>query len=377
MKDNANEGGKVHEGLEGVLASETRLSHVDGARGRLLIAGRDVESLTGSYGFEEVMGALFTALDGIPRDAGEVALRLSVGRTRAFERLPTIGDALLRSDGMDALRAAVAHLPGDSTAEEVVAALAVFTAAFSRVSRGLAPIAPPASARHAEALLAMLGVAVDDARAAALDAYLVTVIDHGFNASTFAARVVASTRSDLVSAIVAGIGALKGPLHGGAPGPVLEMLDEIGAPDNARAYLTAELEKGRRIMGMGHRVYRQRDPRAFVLERALEQLERALERRADQTATRLALARAVEREAETILERRYPGRALRANVEFYTAVLLSAIGVPSTLFTPLFACSRSAGWAAHFDEQQKHGRLIRPSARYIGVFPAEAPRPTQ
>lgn len=372
MSSEASDGVVVHEGLEGVVASETRLSHVDGAHGRLVIAGRDIESLTGVHSFEEVVSALFTALDGMPRDAREVGSLLSAGRAAAFARLPQLGDALERRDGMDALRAATAHLPESSSTEEVIAAVAVFTAAFARTAKGLPPIAPPSGASHASALRAMFGLADDAAQSAALDAYLVTVIDHGFNASTFAARVVASTRSDLVSAVVAGIGALKGPLHGGAPGPVLEMLDAIGAPDKARSFLERELSAGHRIMGMGHRVYRQRDPRAFVLERALEQLERALAGRDDQTLrTRLTLARAVEREAELLLEQRYPGRHLRANVEFYTAVLLSAVGIPSALFSPLFACARSAGWAAHYAEQRAHGRLIRPSARYVGALPTQ------
>jgi citrate synthase len=233
---------------------------------------------------------------------------------------------------------------------------------------------------HAQALLTMLGSPTDLVRVRALDAYLVTVMDHGLNASTFAARVVASTGSDLVSAVVAGIGALKGPLHGGAPGPVLEMLAAIETSDRAAPYLQAELTAGRRIMGMGHRIYRQRDPRAFVLERAIEELESALgkEEVSDEVATSrsarglLTLARAVEQQAERELERRHPGRKLRANVEFYTAVLLSALGAPSSLFAALFAASRSAGWVAHVIEQRRQGRLIRPSALYTGEVPNRA-----
>ncbi len=163
-----------------------------------------------------------------------------------------------------------------------------------------------------------------------MDRYLVTVSDHGMNASTFTARVIASTRSDVVSAVVGAVGALKGPLHGGAPGPVLDMLDAIATPDAARAWLEAELDAGRRIMGMGHRVYRVRDPRAAVFERALGELEQA--GGATGTTGRLALARAVEREAEALLAERHPGRRLKANVEFYTAVLLEALGVPRELF---------------------------------------------
>ena len=364
----------IHEGLEGILVSETRISHVDGEGGRLIVAGHDIERLVETHTFEQVCALAFTAAGGTRVDARDVTRDLARARARAHERLPTLGDALEREDGMDALRAAVAHLPETSTRSDIIGAIAVFTAAWARRARGAAPVAPPADATHAGALLAMLGDAPDEARTRALDAYLSTALDHGFNASTFAARVIASTHSDLVSAVVGGIAALKGPLHGGAPGPVLSLLDTIGEPARARQVLEAELAAGRRIMGMGHRVYRQRDPRAQVLERAIERLERAAEasgKQSDQALrSRLGLARVVEREAVALLEQRYPGRKLRANVEFYTAVLLSALGLPSSLFTPLFACARSAGWAAHYEEQRTRGRLIRPSARYVGTLPA-------
>jgi citrate synthase len=202
------------------------------------------------------------------------------------------------------------------------------------------------------------------AKAAALDAYLKTVSDHGMNASTFTARVIASTGSDLVSAVTGAIGALKGPLHGGAPGPVLDMLDAIGKPANAEAWLDGELKAGRRIMGMGHRIYRVRDPRAAVLEREVERLERA-----GVMTPRLALARAVEKAAAELLARKHPERALQANVEFYTAVLLDAVGLDRKLFSLMFAAGRAAGWSAHVAEQRATGRLIRPASEYIGQMP--------
>jgi citrate synthase len=203
---------------------------------------------------------------------------------------------------------------------------------------------------------------------AGLDAYLVTVIDHGMNASTFAARVVASTGSDIVSSIVAAVGALKGPLHGGAPGPVLDMLDAIGSADRARDWIGGELSAKRRIMGMGHRIYRVRDPRAAVLEAAVERLRAS----GAADATRLELARAVEQEATRQLAERHPSRALRTNVEFYTAVLLDAVGIPRELFSATFACGSVAGWCAHVAEQRATGRLIRPASRYVGPPPAAA-----
>jgi citrate synthase len=363
----------VFEGLEGVVVTRTRLSHVDGEAGRLIVAGLDVGELAARHDFESACALLFTAA-GEPSSAAEVRERLAVGRERAFLRLAQLGDALERSDPMDALRAAVAHLPETASREDIIAACAVFTAAYLRQREGQAPLSPPPGASHAEALLAMLGRAHEPARVRALDAYLVTVMDHGLNASTFAARVVASTRSDLVSSVVAGIGALKGPLHGGAPGPVLDMLTNIGSAERASAFLSAELGAGRRIMGMGHRIYRQRDPRAEVLERALEALQQSLSDSGSahdsEAGARLSLARAVERHAEELLASRYPGRHLRANVEFYTAVLLSGLDLPSRLFACLFACARAAGWSAHVAEQLKTGRLIRPSAEYIGTLPA-------
>jgi citrate synthase len=227
-------------------------------------------------------------------------------------------------------------------------------------------VPPDPSLGHAADLLRMVrGDAAPSALAEGLDAYLVTVSDHGMNASTFAARVVTSTGSDMVSAVVAAIGALKGPLHGGAPGPVLDMLDAIGSPDRAEAWIEAELAAGRRIMGMGHRIYRVRDPRAAVLEQATLRLERA-----GFSTGRLALARAVERAAEGALRARYPDRPLRANVEFYTAVLLDTIGLPRRLFSLAFAAGRVSGWCAHIEEQRSFGRLIRPGSRYIGPAPA-------
>jgi citrate synthase len=346
-------------GLEGVIAAETRLSDVDGERGRLILCGHDVEELALGASFAEAC-ALFLEVG-----ATDAAAELARGRALGFATLPRVGDALDARDGMDALRAAAAHLPDGAPALELVGGLATLAAAWSRRQAGQAPLPPDGAAEHATDYLRMVRGEANDAAARALGSYLVTVLDHGMNASTFTARVVASTGSDLVSALVAAIGALKGPLHGGAPGPVLDMLDAIGEPARAEAWLEAELAAGRRLMGMGHRIYRVRAPRAAVLERALERLESAGVRSA-----RLPLARAVERAAEDVLQRRHPDRALKANVEFYTAVLLDAVGLPRTLFSPTFAVARAAGWCAHVAEQRAHGRLIRPASRYVGQIPA-------
>ena len=349
-------------GLEGVVVAETRLSDVDGERGRLVVAGKDVEALAGAVSFEEAAALLW----GVPAAAAKAGI--AEGRVKAFGRLGRLGDALDRDGGMDALRASVAHLSEDdgfASPAAVTGAVATFAAAWARKRRGEAPVAPDASLGHAADYLRMTtGRAPDEARANGLDTYLVTVADHGMNASTFAARVVASTGSDMISAVVAAIGALKGPLHGGAPGPVLDMLDAIGAPDKAATWIEGELVAGRRIMGMGHRIYRVRDPRAAVLERATKRLEQA-----GISTGRLELARAVERAAEGALRARHPDRPLLANVEFYTAVLLDTVGLDRAEFSPTFAVGRAAGWTAHVEEQRATGRLIRPASTYVGPVP--------
>jgi citrate synthase len=348
----------VSRGLEGVVVAETSLSDVDGERGRLIIAGGDVEDIAGVRSFEEVCLALWRQVPAAT-DAGELRRALGSERAWAFAQLPGLGKALSLPDGMDALRAAMAQLN-----VRLVAACAVFASAWLRRRQGREPIAPDAVAGHAADLLRMALGESTPARAAGLETYLVTVSDHGMNASTFTARVIASTGSDSVSSVVGALGALKGPLHGGAPGPVLDMLDSIERPEAAEPWLEREMVAGRRIMGMGHRIYRTRDPRAAVLERAVERLERTGVR-----TPRLQLARAVERAAENVLRRKHPDRPLRANVEFYTAVLLDCLGLPRELFSPLFACGRIVGWTAHVDEQRRTGRLIRPESRYVGPSP--------
>ena len=336
---------------------ETRLSLVDGAAGRFIVRGHDLERLAEATTYEGVCALLLG--DSIS-EAPAWAARLGRGRRWAFATLERTGDALQHADGMDALRAALAHLETEDPAE-IIGAVAVVAAAWIRTQAGQAPVEPDPDRGHAADYLRMaVGDRGADAECAA-DRYLVTVAEHGMNASTLAARVVASTGSDLVSSIVAAVGALKGPLHGGAPGPVLDMLDAIGRPDAAEAWLEDELAGGRRIMGMGHRIYRVRDPRAAVLETAAQGMG----------GSRLDLARAVERAADGALRRRHPDRPLRANVEFYTAVLLDAVGLPRAAFSPTFAVARAAGWSAHVAEQRQHGRLIRPDARYVGPMPED------
>src|SRR6266567_101595 len=236
-------------------------------------------------------------------------------------------------------------------------------AAHARLSAGKQPIAPRADLPHAANFLYMVhGKEPDPIAARAIDTYWVTVIDHGMNASTFAARVIASTRSDMVSAVTGAIGALKGPLHGGAPGPVLDMLKDIESADRAEQWVRAELAAGRRIMGFGHRVYKVRDPRADVLSKVANKLgAAALENR-----KLFDLARAAEQTILKVLEEVKPGRNLRTNVEFYTALVLQALGLEPRSFVATFACGRVAGWCAHVIEQHAEDHLIRPPSEYVG-----------
>ncbi len=370
----------ANTGLEGVVVAETRLCRVDGHNGRLVIRGLDLEDAAARLTFEGMAALLF---DGVSTGESGAALarQLGAARVEAFSQLGALGDALSSSDGMEALRAGLAHQLASSDPDEervrIAAAMPVLAAAWAR-RHGLGrkgarsarrePVHPDPSLSQAEDYLRMLtGRAPLPALVRGLDTYLCTVAEHGMNASTFAARVVTSTASDTVSSVVAALCALKGPLHGGAPGPVLDMLEAVGSPAHARSWLEGELEAGRRIMGLGHRVYRVRDPRAAVLERATLALEDA-----GISTQRIELARAVEKEAAALLRERYPDRPLEANVEFYTAVLLDTLGLDRRLFTPTFAVGRVAGWLAHIDEQRETGRLIRPTCRYVGPQPAAA-----
>ncbi|HEV7260153.1 MAG TPA: citrate synthase/methylcitrate synthase [Bosea sp. (in: a-proteobacteria)] len=358
----------MSDGLEDVVAAHTVLSEVDGAAGRLVLRGHSLDALAGHASFEEMASLM---LDGFVADLprGE-ALAVALGRIRArlFDEIVLRAALPGELSPVEALRAWTALIPDGEdvgTVLSLLAAPAAFTAAAVRRQRGLAPVAPdPALPQAADTLRMLSGAAPSAAQAAALDTYLVTVADHGLNASTFAARVVASTRAGLVSAELAGIGALKGPLHGGAPGPVIEMLDAIGEPVNARPWLEAALDRGERLMGFGHRIYRVRDPRADALKSAI--------RRLGADAGRLVLAEAVERAALAILRERKPNRALETNVEFYTALLLEALGFPPEAFTCVFAMGRTIGWLAHAHEQIAGGRLIRPQSVYVGPRPKAA-----
>jgi citrate synthase len=351
-------------GLEGVVAATTRLSDVDGERGELVIGGYPVGVLAEHASFEETTWLLWHG--ALPAASELEAFRAELAGQRVLPpaTLDLLADCARRGiDPMDALRIAagtISMVSGEAVA--IVARFPSIVAAFSRMRRGAAPVEPRADLGHAANFLYMLnGEAPAAERVRALETYLNTVVDHGLNASTFTARVITSTGSDLVSAVVGAVGALKGPLHGGAPGPALDMVFEIAEPSRAEAMLRRKIESGEKLMGFGHRVYKVRDPRADVLAAAAE---RMFTRGGDMSL--YTLARAVEATALRLLEEYKPGRRLQTNVEFYTALLLHGIGFDVLLFTPTFAISRVSGWIAHAMEQRRANRIMRPQSQYAG-----------
>lgn len=361
---------QIHAGLDSIVAAETRLSHVDGLAGELVIAGFTAEEIASRATFEEMVFLLWN--DRLP-DTGELDSltgRLAANREIAPATLDLLRAAADRSiDPMDALLMGCATISLTAGSEEaryaLVAQIATIVAAYTRLRNDQEPVAPRNDLGHSANFLYMLTGDLPDAeRVRALDTYLNTVVDHGLNASTFAARVIIATGSDLVSAVTGAIGALKGPLHGGAPGPALEMVFEIGHPDRAESHMRAMLERGERLMGFGHRVYKVRDPRADILAVAATRLFE----QGGADPELFDLTRHVESVALRLLEEYKPGRNLQTNVEFYTALLMHGLGFSTETFTPVFATSRTAGWIAHALEQQAVGRIIRPQSHYSGEF---------
>lgn len=360
----------MSNGLEDVVAAETVLSDVDGLAGRLIVRGQPLEALAGRVSYEDVLSLLW---DGFfPDLPADLRQPLADARARVFEmlgrKLPLVAD----HPAFDAMRALMALLPDGTDLDSALllaAAPGVLLPALLRMRAGNVPLAPDVGLTCATDTLRMMSGSLPRPELAqGLDTYLVTVADHGLNASTFAARVVASTEAGLTSSVLAALGALKGPLHGGAPGPVLDMLDAVAAPENAERWISAELARGERLMGFGHRIYRVRDPRADALKAALQRLGRL----GTVDAGRLALAATVEATALRALKQHKPDRPLDTNVEFYTALLLEALGFPRDTFTAVFAAGRVGGWIAHAKEQAATGRLIRPKSRYVGPVPKVA-----
>lgn len=352
-------------GLEGIVAARTAISRVDGLDGRLIYCGYNIHDLARTTTFEEVAHLLWFGHLPNKQELANLHSRFVAERT-----IPEAVTQLLRSlpataEPMDVLRTAVSlwgttSISGKPTIDQAIAATArfpLFLAAFHRLRNGQEPLESRPELGHAANYLYLLtGQIPKEGHVRGLNSYMVLLADHGMNASTFTARIVASTESDIASALVAGLGALKGPLHGGAPSKVQDMLREIGSIDRAEAWLRNAITTGQRIMGFGHRVYKTTDPRAEEL--------REMARVADPEG--FELPHRVEELTVALLDELKPGRRLYTNVEFYSAALMASVGLTGDLFTPTFAVSRCAGYTAHILEQIGNNRLIRPEAEYIG-----------
>jgi citrate synthase len=356
---------KAPKGLDGVIVTETKISKVDGTAGRLIYSGYDISELAGIVPFESAAYLLWNG--HIPSKA-----QLQDFKTKLAERrtLPPFLFSFIKSVPNDAhplsvLRTAVSILglsaKDDNTTEaglSLVAQFPTIVAAYDKLRQGKNYIEPRKDLAHAENYLYMLTGNVPDRKIAdAADTYFVLLADHGLNASTFSARVAISTLTDVYSAITAAIGALKGPLHGGAPSLVWDMLQEIGSASNAEPWIRNRVSKGDRIMGFGHRIYRTEDPRSKILK--------ALAKKVAKQEV-YELAETTEREARRILQEKHPERPLDTNVEFYSSLVLNACGIPKDAFTATFACSRVTGWIAHIMEQLSDNKIIRPESEYVG-----------
>ncbi|MGA8462310.1 MAG: citrate synthase/methylcitrate synthase [Streptosporangiaceae bacterium] len=373
------DGAEAPAGLEGVVVAHTQIGDVRGLEGFYHYRQYDAIELNRRRSLEDVWYLMFRG--HLPDKAEREEFGREIASHRAlpedlvpFLRLVAAAEPF---DPMTALRTAIsfaAQRAGfrswlDISAEQlydnamqISAQTPMLLTALYRLRGGQQPVPPDPELSVAGNYLYMLtGQRPDPQRAWALERYLVSTIDHGFNASTFTARVIASTGADIGSAVTGAIGSLSGPLHGGAPSRVLEMLDDIGSPDRAEAWVRAAVGRGDRIMGFGHRVYKGKDPRSALMREVASTLG----------GSTAEFAMAVEDTIVRVLAEEKPGRALNANVEFYAGVVMDACGIPRELFTPTFASSRVIGWCAHVLEQVSGNRLIRPSARYDGQAPPQ------
>ncbi len=357
------------QGLAGIVAATTALSKVEGTLGRLIYRGYNIHDLAKRITFEEAVHLLWVGHLPNQAELTELKAKLAAQRKLSPAALSVLQALPKTAEPMDVLRTAVSadgaagEISGAPTLDQaimVTARIPLILAAFARLRNGQTLLeARPDLGQAANYLYLMNGQAPSEAQERALNSYLVMLADHGMNASTFAARVVASTQSDLASSVVAAIGALKGPLHGGAPSKVKDMLEEIqaaGGKEGAEKWLRNKLENGEVLMGFGHRVYRTVDPRAEELKGMAELA----------SPREFGFASYIEETALKLLAEYKPGRKIYTNVEYYSAVLLGSLGLPGDFFTPTFASSRVAGWTAHILEQAANNRIIRPESDYTG-----------
>jgi citrate synthase len=367
----------VPAGLEGVVVAETTVGDVRGQEGFFHYRQYSAVDLAERRSLEDVWHLMFRG--ELPDAAASADFAAAVRSRRGLPPgLAALLPALAHQGApLEVLRSAVSVLGAElgwrpthdmdadelfDQALELCAVVPTILAAAYRLREGLAPVTPRAELDFAANYLLMLtGEIPSAAHARAIEQYMILTIDHGFNASTFTARVITSTGADLGSAIVGAIGALSGPLHGGAPSRALDMLDAIGTSDRAEAYIRRAVEDGERIMGFGHRVYKTDDPRSLLLRSVMERLGGPL----------VAFSQDVERTTVEVLAELKPGRQLYTNVEFYAGVVMHTCGIPRQMFTPTFATGRTIGWSTHVMEQASHNRLIRPAARYVGPPPPQ------
>ncbi len=364
----------VDRGLEGVVVGSTELSNVEGPEGRLTYRGFDIHDLATNATFEEVVYLLLFGQLPNRSQLADLNVRLAANRLLPQPLIDAMHAMPKTAWPMDVLRTMVsalavfdsemqggAHASNPRIALHLIAKTPSIVATWNRIRRNLEPIEPRSNLSTAANFLYMISGEVPGPEAErALDTYLVLLADHSYNASTFAARVTASTRADIYAAITSAVATLEGDLHGGAPSKVMSMLLEIGKPERAELYVREALARGERIMGMGHREYKTRDPRATHLE----QMAKALGAKTDPKW--YEIARALEDAANNVFRETKPDKKIYANVEFYTAPTLYSLGLAGDEFTCMFACGRMAGWSAHILEQLGDNRLIRPQATYSG-----------
>ncbi|MBB6452777.1 citrate synthase [Salirhabdus euzebyi] len=355
------------KGLKGIIAAETSLSYIDGNKGELIYRGTPVHDLAIQSSFEEVAYFLWYGVMPTKEQLNELTLKMRNDRILPAYIKEILALLPLDLSLMDVLRTVISSLvPGTNfkkpTIEEAIRITAIMPTVIAyryRQHEGLTPIEPKNEYSHVANYLYMLnGQKPEKSHVGALETYMILTMEHGMNASTFSARVTASTESDLISAVTSAIGTMKGPLHGGAPTGVLDLLDEIEYDLNAEPVIREKLNRNEKLMGFGHRVYRTNDPRAIALK------EKLLKMNSDDPWLKLALH--VEEIAIHLLEEFKPGRKLMTNVEFYAAAIMRAIKMDPALFTPTFSASRTVGWTAHIIEQANNNTIFRPQSLYVG-----------